>query len=52
MKKLTLSKEKKYFNLALLLVSAAGCSRECYAAYFSFDKKWRNLASWFWSNLS
>lgn len=45
-----LHKDRPYFNVAVLLVSAAGCSKQCFQIYFSYDEKWRRFARWFWSN--
>lgn len=45
-----LSSDKPYYNVACLLVAAAGCSSECFVRFFSYDEKWRDFARWFWSN--
>jgi hypothetical protein len=47
-----LDSERPYYNVARLLVAAAGNSIECYHEYFKFSKKFREFASWFWSNIS
>ncbi len=45
-----LDSEKPYYNIARLLVAAAGNSIECYHEFFKFSEKLRKFARWFWSN--
>ena len=46
---MTISRNKPYFNIALLLIAAAGCDDRCFRIFYSYDKKWQDFACWIWS---
>jgi len=48
----TLDRNKPLYNVACLLATAAGIDAYSWQYYFSLDQRYRDLARWFWSNIS